>query len=84
MFKNTLDSTKGLDHISAVRIKIPQLTIVALMSPPEWVDAQYLILLEDGPNSPTTIIRERVTVLAEKSVDTGNASVPRIFEILEG
>ena len=53
------------------------------MRPPEWVDAQYLILLEDGPNPPTAIICKRVTVLAEKSVDPRNASVPRVLQILE-
>ena len=52
MLKNPLNSPKGLDHICAVVIQIPQLAIVALVSPPEWVVPGDLILLELCANSP--------------------------------
>lgn len=59
MLKDTLDTTEGLDHISAVVVEVPQLTIMFLMSPPEWVLLEYLILLEVLSNSPTFIVGKR-------------------------
>lgn len=41
----------------------------------------YLILFEVCPDSPAFVIGQCVSVFLEKRVDTGNSSVPRIFQI---
>ena len=81
VLQNTLNSTKRLNHVGTVGVEIPQFAIVALMSPPEGVDTKHLILLEDGPNSPTSIVGKSVPILAKEGVNARNTPVPRIFEI---
>jgi hypothetical protein len=56
VLKDALDTTESLDHISAVVVEVPQLSIMFLMGPPEGVLLEYLILLEVLSNSPTLII----------------------------
>jgi hypothetical protein len=63
MFQNTLDTTKSLNHVRTVIIKIPQFTIVSLMSPPEGIIFQKLILLEISADSPAFIIRKCMAIL---------------------
>lgn len=41
----------------------------------------YLILFEICPDSPAFIIGQCVSVFLEKCVDTGDSSVPRVFQI---
>lgn len=45
MFKYSLNATKSLNHIGSIIIQIPQLPVVTLVSPPEW------ILFEDLKNA---------------------------------
>ena len=59
MLKDTLYATECLDHIRSVIVQVPQLTIVLLMSPPEWVLLKDLILLEVLTNAPSFVISER-------------------------
>ena len=47
-----------------------------LMSPPEWVLLEYLVLLEILPYPPTFVVGKGQSILLEKSVDSGNAPVP--------
>ncbi len=56
MLKDALHTSESLDHISTVVVEIPQLTIMFLMSPPEGVLLEDLILLEVLSNSPTLIV----------------------------
>lgn len=42
MLQDALHPTKSLDHVSAVVVEVPQLPIVTLVSPPEWVLLQHL------------------------------------------
>lgn len=44
----------------------------------------YLILFEIRPDSPAFIIGQCVSVFLEKCVDTGDSSVPRVFQIFQG
>jgi hypothetical protein len=54
-----------------------------LMSPPEGVLLQQLILLELLPHSPSLIICQGKSVLLEKSVDTRNTMVPTLLQIIK-
>lgn len=44
----------------------------------------YLILFEICPDSPALVIGQCVSVLLEKRVDTGDSSVPRVFQVFQG
>lgn len=46
--------------------------------------SSYLVLFEICPDSPAFVICQCVSVLLEKCVDTGDSSVPRVFQILKG
>jgi hypothetical protein len=83
MLKNAFDSPQCLNHICAVSVQVPKLTIVALMGPPKGVHSALLIHLEFSSKPPTTIVRQRVAIFAEKSIDARDTSVPRIFKIFQ-
>jgi hypothetical protein len=42
VFKNSLYSTKSLNHICPVVVQVPQLAIMSLMCPPKWILLQNL------------------------------------------
>lgn len=42
MFQDALHSTQSLDHVCAVVVQVPQLAIVPLVGPPEWILLQHL------------------------------------------
>ena len=48
MLQDTLHATQGLDHVCAVVVEVPELPIVALMGPPEWVLLEHLRKREEG------------------------------------
>mmetsp|Transcript_39127 Transcript_39127/g.70495 ORF Transcript_39127/g.70495 Transcript_39127/m.70495 type:complete len:457 (+) Transcript_39127:2263-3633(+) len=83
VLEDSLHTAQGLDHISTVGIEIPQFSIMALVCPPEGVHTKNLVLLEDGPDTPTPIVGQGVPVLAEEGIDTRNTTIPRILQILE-
>ena len=83
VLKDALDTTESLDHISAVVVEIPQLSIMFLMSPPEGVLLEDLILLEVLSNSPTLIIGEGQSIFLEKGIYSGNTSVPGVLKIIK-
>ena len=56
VFKDTFDATKCLNHVGAVVVKVPQLSIMLLMRPPEGILLQYLVLFEVLPDSPALIV----------------------------
>ena len=84
MLKNGLDTTKCLYHICSVCVEVPQLTVVALACPPEGVALHVLVDLELGPGSETLVEAKGAAILLEQSVDSGQAAVPAILEILQG
>ena len=47
VFQYSLYSSKSLDHVRAIIVEVPQLSIMTLMSPPEWVLLENL-RKEDG------------------------------------
>lgn len=82
MFQNTFNTTKCLDHISTIMVQVPQLTIVTVMSPPERILFQNLILLEILTNSPTLIISQSQSILLEESIDTRNTVIPTFHQFI--
>lgn len=42
MFKDALDTSEGLDHVSSVIVQVPQFAVMTLVCPPEWVLLQDL------------------------------------------
>jgi hypothetical protein len=52
-----------------------------LMSPPEGVLLEYLVLLEVLSHSPALIVGQCKSILLEKSVDPRDSSIPRVFEV---
>jgi hypothetical protein len=83
MLKDTLDTTKSLYHISAVVVKVPQLSIMFLMSPPEGILFKDLILLKVLSNSPTLIIGKGESIFLEQGINTRNTSVPRVLKVIK-
>ena len=49
MLKDAFYTSKSLDHISTVVVQVPQLAIMALVCPPEW------ILFQDLQNNKTEV-----------------------------
>lgn len=56
-----------LNHIRPVVIQVPKLAIVTLVSPPERVLPQNLVLFEVRPHSPTLVVRERMPILSSEA-----------------
>lgn len=83
VLKDRLDSSKGSDDVDSVVVELPELSVVPLGRPPERVVLEELVLLPVDPDSPSLVIRERVSVLLEERVDSGDSSIPRVLEILE-
>ena len=54
-----------------------------LMGPPEGILLQDLVLLEVLSNPPALIISKRQPILLEKSINSWNASVPRVLKVLQ-
>jgi hypothetical protein len=84
MFEYTLDTAQCLNHISTVIIEVPEFTIMLLMSPPEWILFKHLILFEILSDPPPLVICECESVLLEESIDSGDTSVPRVFQVIQG
>lgn len=42
VLQDALHPTQGLDHVRAVVVQVPELPIMALVGPPEWVLLQHL------------------------------------------
>jgi hypothetical protein len=83
MLKDALDTTKSLDHISAVVVEVPQLSIMFLMSPPEGILFEDLILLKVLSNSPTLIIGKGKSIFLEQGINTRNTSIPGVLKIIK-
>lgn len=82
MLKNTLDTAQSLNHVSSVVVEVPKLSIVFLVSPPEGVLLQDLILLEVLTDTPPFVICECETIFLKQSVDPGNTTVPTVLQII--
>ena len=57
---------------------------MSLVSPPERVVFQKLILLKVLPDPPALVVGQSESVLLEESVDSGDAVVPGLFQIIKG
>ena len=76
MLQYSFDAAKCLDHIRAVIVQVPELTIMLLMCPPEWVLLKDLILLEVLTDTPAFVISECQAIFLEQSVDPWHTSIP--------
>jgi hypothetical protein len=84
MFEYTLNTAQCLNHISTIIIEVPEFTIMLLMSPPEWILLKHLILFEILSDPPALVICECESVLLEESINSGDTSVPRVFQVIQG
>lgn len=80
MFKNSFNSSKGLNNISSVIVQVPQLPIMPLVSPPERILFQNLVLLEVCTHPPSFIISQSVSIFLKQSVNTWYSSIPRVLQ----
>lgn len=76
MLKDPLNTSKCLDDISSVIVQIPQLPIMPLMGPPEWVLLQDLVLLKICAYSPSFIICQGVSIFLKQSIYTWYSPIP--------
>lgn len=83
VLKDAFNTTQCLDHVCAIVVKVPQLAIVLLMRPPEGILLEYLILLEILSDSPALVISECQTILLEEGINSGDASVPRVLQVIK-
>jgi hypothetical protein len=79
MLQDALHTSQRLNHVSAVVVQVPQLAIMLLMRPPEGIQSRDLELLELLPDTPTSVIGQRVTILLEQCVDARDPSVPAVI-----
>jgi len=56
---------------------------VTLVSPPEGILLQYLVLLELRSYAPALVVGQCVTILLEECVDTRNTTIPAVFQIFQ-
>ena len=56
VLKDAFNAAEGLNHVSPVVVKVPELAIVLLMGPPERVLLQYLILFEVLAYAPALVV----------------------------
>mmetsp|Transcript_31758 Transcript_31758/g.36108 ORF Transcript_31758/g.36108 Transcript_31758/m.36108 type:complete len:252 (-) Transcript_31758:2893-3648(-) len=84
MFQNTFNTSQSLNHISSVVVQIPQFTIMFLMSPPEGILLKNLILFEILSDTPSFVVGQGKTIFLEQSVNSGNTTIPRFFQIFQG
>ncbi|KAH0925107.1 hypothetical protein HID58_017363 [Brassica napus] len=56
MLEDTLYASESLYNIGSVVVQVPQLPVMPLVCPPEWVLFQDLVLLKLGPHPPAFII----------------------------
>ena len=79
VLQDGLNTTESLDNVGTVGVEIPKFSIVTLTSPPEWVGLHVLVDLELRSGSESLVEGKRGAILLEKSVDSGQTSVPRVF-----
>jgi len=82
VLQDTLDTTKCLNHVSAIVVKVPQLAVVLLVTPPEGILLQNLVLFKVLSHTPTLIKRKRQSVLLEQSIYARDTTVPAILEVV--
>jgi hypothetical protein len=46
MLEDSFNAAERLDHVGSVVVQVPELSVVALMRPPERILLQHLILFE--------------------------------------
>ncbi|KAI3475156.1 hypothetical protein L1887_63471 [Cichorium endivia] len=83
VFENGFDTTKRLNYIGAVGVQIPQFAVVTLTCPPEGIRFLVLIDLELGSGPKSLVERKGGSILLEQSVDSGQTTVPRVFQIFK-
>jgi hypothetical protein len=83
VLENGLDTTQRLNDVRAIRVQVPELTVVALACPPEGVALHVLVDLELGPGTETLVETESTAILLEESVDTRQTTVPAVLEVLQ-
>ena len=65
VLENTFNTAKSLNHVRAVVVQVPQLSVVFLVRPPKRILFEYLVLLEILPNSPALVVSQCEAILLE-------------------
>ena len=63
VLQDAFDTSQCLDHVSSVVVQVPQLSIMALVSPPEGVLAHDVVLLEVLTHAPALVEGQGVAIL---------------------
>jgi hypothetical protein len=83
VLENPFHAPEGLDHVRPVVVEVPELAVVLLVGPPEWVLLEDLVLLEVLAHPPALVVSQREAVLLEEGVDSGDAAVPGVVKVLQ-
>ncbi|CAN8015573.1 unnamed protein product, partial [Ixodes persulcatus] len=88
VLQDALHPSQGLDHVRPIVVQVPQLPIMPLVGPPEWVllqhlTATHLVLLEVCAHAPPLVIGQGVPVLLEQRVDARDAPVPAVLQVFQ-
>ena len=79
VFKDTFNTSQCFDHVGTIVVEVPQFTVVTLMSPPEGILLQDLVLFEFRAYTLSFVVSQSVSILLEKCVDTGNTTISTVF-----
>lgn len=60
VFQDPLYSSKSLDHVRTIIVEVPQLSIMTLMSPPEWVLLENLRKEDEGEGGGQLTINQDI------------------------
>ncbi len=83
VFEDTLDTSQRLNHVCAVVVEVPELAVVALVSPPEGVLLEHLELFEVCTYAPALVIGQCVPVFLEQCVDARDTTIPTVLQVLQ-
>lgn len=83
MLQDTFNTPQTLDHICSIIVQVPQFAVMLLMSPPEGVLFQYLILFVVLSDSPSFVVSQCQSILLEQGVNTWDTVVPAFFQIIQ-
>jgi hypothetical protein len=68
VFQDCFHTSETLNHVCAVCVKIPELSVVALARPPERVGLHVLVDLELRPSTETLVEAECATVFLKQGI----------------
>mmetsp|Transcript_33774 Transcript_33774/g.44564 ORF Transcript_33774/g.44564 Transcript_33774/m.44564 type:complete len:256 (-) Transcript_33774:445-1212(-) len=83
VLQDALNTAQSLNHIRAVVVQVPKLTVVLLVRPPEGILLQDLILFEVLAHAPALIVGEGEAIFLEERVDARHSAIPRVLQVVQ-